>query len=608
LPSDKGKYLRRSAHDLTGVDKALDDLWHLIHPQTQVQLPTLPTNTLDWIEKARPLVGKVVRDFRWEPFWIPVYEDNYPNIVILAARQTFKSTFGTDKLACYMTSHPNSEVTYVVDRADRANAWSKQRYRKDTFIKNPILKQFLISGKAAVGEINGENDAVTYVRTDENEYNNVQGMTNEMMFFDECQYQELQFRREALNSMVQTKGQAYYTGIGGEKGSEWYRIWKASDQREWVFADKYWREKLKFDEAGYLANEHPENIVAGRWVAQEPNNREYRGYHMSQTMFARIPLTINDAINKYKTRPDNSIEHQQKYSPLSIYTSHTIGDFFKAERRPITPEMVEACYDYSTSLLSPQEVRQLKHKFGNKVMVYGGTDWGSGPAASYTVPCIMLYWKITKRYQIAWIERMDQMNPLDQVRYIAELFGKEGYNVDLAVGDYGYGDTKVKMMQDGGRDSRDNKYKGLGRRRFIGCRTIGDETKPEMIYTQESDEHGTELGKLQIDKTTTIQGFVDIVGRYVADPDHPDNEKLKKTVLMIPYAKDYEVSFLMEDMTSITRKDLEKQQDVRIEDPRQRARKEFNHPPDTVMAMIYCIVASNQYDPDAFKILPIKKR
>ena len=42
----------------------------------------------------------------------------------------------------------------------------------------------------------------------------------------------------ALYSMTQTKGQCYYLGIGGEAGSEWYKLWKKSDQREWVFDDK----------------------------------------------------------------------------------------------------------------------------------------------------------------------------------------------------------------------------------------------------------------------------------------------------------------------------------------------------------------------------------
>jgi len=34
---------------------------------------------------------------------------------------------------------------------------------------------------------------------------------------------------------------------------------------KWYFNDKDWREKLRFDDDGYLCNEHPENIVSGKW-------------------------------------------------------------------------------------------------------------------------------------------------------------------------------------------------------------------------------------------------------------------------------------------------------------------------------------------------------
>ena len=83
-----------------------------------IPLPTLPTNILQWIEAARPMVGGIVRTFDWEPFWPEVYEDNSPNIIVVNGRQTFKSTFGTDLIGCYSTSHDNVEVTYVMDRLE----------------------------------------------------------------------------------------------------------------------------------------------------------------------------------------------------------------------------------------------------------------------------------------------------------------------------------------------------------------------------------------------------------------------------------------------------------------------------------------------------------
>ena len=568
-----------------------------------LDLPKLSTNTLRWIEQARPMVGGFYRDFRLEPFWIDVYEDNHSDILISNGRQTFKSTFGCDIIACAVTSQENVEATYVGDRADRVNAWSKQRMRKDTFLRNPVLAQFLPHGHANVSEINLVNNSVAYARSDENEYNNVQGMTNVTMVFDECQFQDqLPFRSNALNSMTLTKGRAYWLGIGGEAGSEWHKMWTLSDQRQWIYDDKFWRDKLTFDSKGNIDNDvdRLKSILAGRWVAQAPENHRYRGYNMPQTIFARIPLTIDDAILKYRTRPDNSIEYHQKYDPQSLYTAQIMGGFYKAVRRPITPEMVRACYIPYLKLLSGWEVRELKIIYGNQIRIYMGVDFGSGPSASQTVISVIIHWRKSNRYQLAWIDPRPQENQLDQARYIAEL--GHSYNVDYAVGDLGYGQLAVKLIQDGGRDSKDNKFNGLGRRKFSGCRTIGSEVKPTEQYTQDRDEHGTELGRIQIDKTTSIQGFVDMIERHIAHPIRPNDESLKVPQFMIPYANDYDVDFLLDDFCSITRKDLEQQQDIAVEDPRQRARKEFNHPPDSVMSIIYSLVALNNYDESRYSI------
>lgn len=566
--------------------------------------PQLPTNNLEWIEKYRPYVGKVKRSFEWEPFWVDVYRDKSPNIVVVNGRQTFKSTFGTDIIGCYVTSHDNVEVTYVVDREDRVSAWSKQRFRKDTMLRNEHLAPFLMHGRANVGEVNLTNNSVVYVRTDENEYNNVQGMTNSLMVYDECQYQELQFRAAALYSMTQTKGQCYYLGIGGEAGSEWYKLWKKSDQREWVFDDKYWREKLKFDEDGYLANEHPENIVAGKWVAQQPNNKEYRGYHMPQSIFARIPLTIDDAVNLYKTRPENSIEWQKKFNPKSIVEAHVYGNFFKAMRRPITPEMVESCYDYTIGLLTPKEMAQIKSQYKNEILIFLGIDWGSGPAASKTVGTVIIYWRKTNRYQIAWIDSRPMEHEYDQAAYFVNLFKQ--YCCDFCVADLGYGKDKVTMMQNGGYSSTGEKVVGLGRGRVKGCWTSGNITEETMRHKSQDVIDAPTVGEKKeyysVDKTQIIQNFVDFVGSTVSN----ENNK-PVSQLIIPMKNDWETDFLLDDFCDITRKDLSKDnEEIAKEDPRQKAKKEWNHPRDSVMSIIYCMIGKTKYDPQGFEISKIR--
>ena len=70
--------------------------------------------------------------------------------------------------------------------------------------------------------------------------------------------------------------------------------------------------------------------------------------------------------------------------------------------------------------------------------------------------------------------------------------------------------------------------------------------------------------------------------------NHIKNDQ-KCTKLIIPIQHDYEVGFLCDDLISVTRKDLQNLD--KITDPRQRPKKEYNHPPDSVMALIYSIMA-----------------
>ena len=181
--------------------------------------------------------------------------------------------------------------------------------------------------------------------------------------------------------------------------------------------------------------------------------------------------------------------------------------------------------------------------------------------------------------------------------------------MDIGVGDLGYGQLIVKLMQDGGRDSHDQHFEGLGANKFVGCRTIGDETKPQQEYTVKMDEHGEELGRFQIDKTFVIQNFIDRVDQKVSHPTRPKDKDLTRMQLMLPYYKDsrFKIDSLKDDMCAITRKDLEEIQDVIVDDPRQRARKEFNHPRDTVMSMIYCMVGDANYDEGAYDILGVSR-
>jgi hypothetical protein len=584
----------------------IEDL--LKQKQEQGKVDVVPNNLLDFIRDFRPKIGRKDLNFRQDPFWREPLLDEHPHMMFVNGRQTYKTTNASSLIAWVALSKPGSEVTYVADDDLHRSAFSEQRLRQETFISNPKMEAYLPHGKANVGRIKLLNGSVIYLVTDENKYHGVEGKSNEVLILDEAQAQDVGFLPVAMYSLSKTHGRFYCFGIGGEAGSDYYKMWKRTDQREWTYTDPDWREKLTFDKYGAVNNDADRlnKILDGKWVAQNPSHKDYRGYRFPQRIFPHIPLTILDAVTKYKVQPELSIEYQEKHYPRSMFLSHCEGDFYKAERRPITPEMVEACYMNYLKLLLPHEVIDLKALYGDEIYVLGGVDFGSGPAASKTVACVIIHWRKVNRYQLAWIDPRPAEHPMDQARYITELFAK--YEVDFAVGDWGYGQDQIPIIQGGGRDANDKKFDGLGRHKFRGCQTIGNEIKPNSEYSQNTDEHGVDQDRIQIDKTTVIQNFIDFVGMSISHPTYPRESKFNKPMFIIPHFYDWQTDFLMDDMTSITRKDLDEVQEVRTEDPRQKAMKTFNHPPDSVMSIIYCLVAGQNHNPSAYQITPIRKK
>ncbi len=77
---------------------------------------------------------------------------------------------------------------------------------------------------------------------------------------------------------------------------------------------------------------------------------------------------------------------------------------------------------------------------------------------------------------------------------------------------------------------------------------------------------------------------------------------------MIPAKNDWETDHLVDAFCSITRKDLEKNQEIVVEDTRNKAKKLFNPPNDFTMSIIYSMVADRNFDPNAYKIFPVRRR
>ena len=122
----------------------------------------LPTNPLEWIEKARPVVEGKKRTFHNAPFWRDIYLDNHHSKIIVGGRQIYKSTYISDILACETTSTPGIQAGYVTFNQYNLSGFSKQKLQIGTFSQNPILAKFPRNKLGNMGEISLKNGSTIY--------------------------------------------------------------------------------------------------------------------------------------------------------------------------------------------------------------------------------------------------------------------------------------------------------------------------------------------------------------------------------------------------------------------------------------------------------------
>ena len=597
-------------HDVVTEVAGLTSYYHNQEHLDIRLLPVLPSDRIEWCKIARPQVEGELRSFLASPFWLDIYNDYHPEIMILNGRQTYKTTYAMDMLLYDTTTKSDVAVAYMTHDDTSLSHTMTQKLRVGAIKTNKLLAAFPKQGRTAgtIGEIGLKNNSVIYGVNDHHEMKHIEGLTLYELLVDECQYTNLKYLPKARPALRVKKGSLKLLGIGGEEGGEWHRTWNSSDQREWYYEEsgdyvdhngrvwqgQAWRYNLKFDQNGLVIGEYLKDVLKGRWTPTQPENAWFHGYHMPQTIFAEIPLTEYDALHNYQFKsPTYSVEWQEKNHPKSYFLAHVMGEFYKAARRPITAEMVRSCMDSRYRLRTIAEIAEIKDKYKNAVKISMGVDWGSGKANGRTFITILILWRKTGIIEVAYIEGRDPEHQLGQAGYVREMFVES--KTDIAVADLGYGANQVKIIQDGG-SHMDHTWEGVGSQNFIGCRSVGtEEDRDPKFFEERPDEHGDEVSQLQLDKFTAMQDMINIFETHVPFVEDGYPELKPVTVggrdmihkFLIPSEDDIRTDFLIKDFTSVVRKDLAKIAEIDVPDVRKFPKREFNHPPDSVMSIIY---------------------
>ena len=589
----------------------------------------------EWIQKYRPNVGGDKRNFDLIPFWREFYQDPHQRKGAICGRQVYKSTAATDFLAHTMTVGPFRSAGYITHDPDSLEAFSVERLREGTFLANPLLSSFLPHGRANVKTVKLTNHSRAYLRHSQNNYAKIEGLTLNRLIFDETQKQDLTKRRVAFHTIRAKKGESIMFGIGGEEGSSWHDLiireadiydWQYDDNSDYIdpitkraWQNQGWRNKLKHDNTGKIINTPAElsKIMEGklRLVHSATSGiSTYKIYHFPQEIFAEIPLTISDC-EKYHMEIQDSVEYQEIHESEDIFQAHCKGWFYAARGRPLTLEMIRKCYDSKIGFLTPNEIKELKNKYGTSLTVTAGIDWGSNKSGkSYTVFTVLLCFKKTTytpaHYQIAYqkkftIERSDYEEAMDLIPLI------KIYHVDHTCADLGFGKSGVKVLQEGVPTAN---IAGLGQGRVKGVFTLGNLLEETHTYQMQAEMDEKKLGiknpHLSVHKTERVDALVQMIKSTIPDPHDPTNKELAKPKLVIPYENPYDVDSLEQGLLKIKRADLEEDTlGTKTEgDKRQKPEKLYEHYWDEVSALIHAFIADENYSPGSYKMSIVKRR
>lgn len=431
--------------------------------------------------------------------------------IIVKGRQVGATTMAVALEMYFCTSglygtspdNPPVRILHCFPNLPNVNKFAKEklgtmmRTSKDDWVKKHGLKIDPKTGKVR-GDVPDDTlleklfqyENKLWVDSNGNNASRLQGMTIDIMLLDEVQRSLEDDIANALRTLTQAKhgpvgkGVQLYFGTPLTKGSYFWKLWNASDQRHyhlgcvkcgyyfllytpnsdeweniWLYGNIVQCPKCRHEQ------EKVEAVLNGKWIATQKTldgdyEPQYTGFHISQLL---IPTFTKEVIQS----------ENPKYNPTKserIWITDILGEFYSGAALPITEEEIyEKCANRDkcvSSAIAPDKTLD----------VFLGIDWGGKTdegvgGQSYSTVVIA---SVRKGDDILQIENAFKMRKTDtdyKKAVVSEMYRRFGVN--LTVADIGFGNDIVPDLQ--------KEYQN----RLLGCMNNGSLAKP-LKFIQDS--------------------------------------------------------------------------------------------------------------------------
>jgi len=502
-------YRRLAANSLQNRREQIS-IERLINTKTraelEAELPTLPTDRIQWEYYCRKTIKGEPNRLKYLPMLIDVVEDKHPFKFLLWGRQLGKTTMIASDLAYAATTNYDYDQTYFNFKLDALRTFSNNKFRQDVFGSEPLSKYL----KSIGNNIGATNKIETYTRSIIDmllpgmKWENSQGKSNKRMVIDEGQDHNWEYFSNAEETMADTMGDIVIAGVGGFVDTAYYNLWKSTNQMKYIYkrGENYlgyenmsWRADLEFNSEGLVYGDYMIDIQDGKWVPDAPKNYSQHGYHLPQTYNPRVPLTIQDAIEKYHVPPKYSIEYKlndPNYTQIE-FRRNILAEFVEGELKPIVTKDMLNLFDNTQSLTKADDV---DHKAGDVII---GIDWGGGGKT------IVWIWQCIDEtapiFKLLWVEKVETNDTKEQEEICFNLI--DAYEADFICIDAGGAPDRVQSIQ--------SRYGTRSVRVTYQVRPEKPEPTREEMIKQESEM------RYVIDRTFSINRIIKLIKHpYIA--------------------------------------------------------------------------------------------
>lgn len=391
-------------------------------------MTTIKISNTDFIQKIIKLDGEDWR-LKNRPYIFPIINSNFKRNLILAARQTEKSTSLSGILLAKACLNPNFNLLYVAPTAKQVGVFSRKKI-DEAFEVSKLLKKNFYPGARGfnVEEKKLKNYSTLYFRSVFHSADSARGITAHVQAHDE--FQDLP--QDAIPvleacSMKKKNAQFFYTGTPKTFDNPIHTKFEISSANEWhvkCLHCGHWNrlsiENVLLDKPGLWCKKCQRDInsLFGCWV--QARQSEIEGF--------RLPSII---------LPADEIDWKDVYFKMRNYSTGALmnevfGESYDSGSKPITrDQLINAC-DVNRHMweVPPDSHRHMRF--------FAGIDWGMGESG-FTILTIGYHDTETNKFKITYVKRYvgREAEPENVVALIAKKLIE--YRAFIVGADWGFG-------------------------------------------------------------------------------------------------------------------------------------------------------------------------